>query len=49
LTGKRTIIQKTTTKLTTKEFSEYIKDIEKYLISTFDISVMLATDVGYNN
>jgi len=45
LTLKRTVIQKSTAKLNKKEFSEYIKDIEKYLIQEFDIYVMLATDI----
>ena len=48
LTWKRLIVQKSTAKLNTKEFSEYIKDIEKYLMQQFNISVMLATDGWYD-
>lgn len=44
LTKKRTVLQKSTAKLSTKEFSEYIKDIEKYLIQEFEIYVRLRTD-----
>lgn len=45
LTKKRTVLQKSTAKLSTKEFSEYIKDIEKYLVQEFEIYVRLRTDL----
>jgi len=50
ITGMRTIKRKSTTKLSKKEFSKYIEDIEKYLIQTYNISCPLRTDnLLYNN
>lgn len=49
VTGKRVIKRKTTTQLNKKEFSQYLKDIEKYLWQTFEITYPLPTDLLYNN
>ena len=47
--GVRVHEQKTTTKLNTKEFSKYIKDVEKYLWREFEIMYPLPTDFFYEN
>ena len=44
ITWKRLVKRKSTTKLTKKEFSNYIKDIEKYLYQTYEITAPLPTD-----
>ena len=48
ITGQRITQRKSTTELNKKEFSRFIKDIELYLIQTYDISVPLRTDIWYN-
>ena len=48
ITWQRITQRKSTTELNKKEFSRFIKDIELYLIQTFDISVPLRTDIWYN-
>lgn len=48
VTGKRLVKRKSTTQLNKKEFSKYIKDIEMYLLQTFEISCPLRTDLIYN-
>lgn len=47
-TNKRELKRKSTTDLNKKEFSQYIKDIEKYLWQTFEITHPLPTDEWYN-
>jgi len=49
LTWKRLVKRKSTTELTKKEFSQYLKDIEKYLRQTFEVTHPLPTDLFYNN
>jgi hypothetical protein len=44
LTWKRIVRRKSTTKLSKKEFTQYIKDIEMYLYREYELSVMLPTD-----
>jgi len=48
LTWRRLVERKSTTKLTKKEFSQYLKDIEKYLRQTFEITHPMPTDLFYN-
>ena len=45
ITWQRITQRKSTTELNKKEFSRFIKDIELYLIQTYDISVPLRTDI----
>jgi len=47
ITWNRMIIRKSTAKLNKKEFSTYIKDIEKYMIQTYEIACPLRTDINY--
>lgn len=44
ITWIRMVIRKSTAKLNKKEFSTYIKDIEKYIYQTYEITCMLRTD-----
>lgn len=48
ITWQRITQRKSTTELNKKEFSRFIKDIELYLIQTYEISVPLRTDIWYN-
>ena len=47
-TWKRKLHRKSTTELNKSDFSNYIKDVEKYLWQNFEISHMLPTDFWYN-
>jgi len=47
-TWKRKLHRKSTTELSKKDFWSYIKDIEKYLWQTYEISHPLPTDLWYN-
>ena len=44
-TWKRKLHRKSTTELNKQEFSEYLKDIDKYLWQTFEISVLKPTEL----
>jgi len=48
LTWRRITKRKSTKKLTKREFSEYLKDIEKYLWQQFRVSHPMPTDLWYN-
>jgi len=48
ITWRRVVKRKSTSELNKKEFSEYLKDIEKYLWQTYEISYPMPTDVFYN-
>ena len=48
-TKKRYKIEKSTAKLSKKQFNEYLKEIDKYLWQYFEIVVLKPTELWYND